>query len=65
MGPLNPPPLSPGGARFFQIPDFLLHGRHLKPLPDGRTGEVVAITYGRARLIVSRHPDSLTYDDGW
>jgi hypothetical protein len=27
--------------------------------------DVIPLTFGRARLIVSRSVDSLLYDDGW
>jgi hypothetical protein len=34
-------------------------------LPDGRVLDVFPLTFGRARLVVSRSADSLLYDDGW
>jgi hypothetical protein len=36
-----------------------------RELPDGRVADVIALTFGRARLIVSRNRDTLLYDDGW
>lgn len=32
---------------------------------DGRTITVVPLTFGRARLHIQPHPESLLYDDGW
>jgi len=34
-------------------------------LPDGRWLVVLPLTYGRARLTISRDVDASTYDDGW
>jgi len=36
----------------------------LKQLPDGRTVEIIPLTYGRARIVIG-HPDDLSYDDAW
>ena len=42
-------------------PDTLASGL----LPDGRIVDVVPLTYGRARLVVSRDARVNWYDDGW
>jgi len=35
-------------------------------LPDGRIAEIIPLTYGRARLVVTTVEDyGYTYDDGW
>ena len=36
-----------------------------KDLPDGRHACVIDLTFGRARIVVSRDDRHLTYDDGW
>jgi len=35
---------------------------HSRPLPDGRWIDVVPLTYGRARLCISRDAESTVYD---
>ena len=35
----------------------------MKHFPDGRTAELMPLTFGRSRIIVSR--DRWTVDDGW
>ena len=34
-------------------------------LEDGRVVDVVPLTFGRARIIVSPSLDSMTWSDGW
>ena len=34
-------------------------------LPAGRVVDVVPLTYGRARLVVSRNAQASWYEDGW
>lgn len=36
-----------------------------KQLPDGRYASIMAMTYGKVRLVVSPSKDALWYDDGW
>jgi hypothetical protein len=35
------------------------------PLPDGRVADVIPLTFGRARIVVSATLTSVVYDDGW
>ena len=34
-------------------------------LPDGRTADVIPLTYGRARIVVGKEPERFGYDDAW
>ena len=34
-------------------------------LPDGRSAEIVPLTFGRARITVVNEHDPLSYDDVW
>jgi hypothetical protein len=36
-----------------------------RTLPDGRVIDVVPLTFGRARLIISEVADTLFWTDGW
>jgi hypothetical protein len=36
-----------------------------KDLPAGRYLEVIPLTFGRARLIIGRVEDKISYDDSW
>jgi hypothetical protein len=36
-----------------------------RQLPDGRVLDVIPLTIGRARLIVSPSMHAMLYDDGW
>lgn len=36
-----------------------------RALPNGRWGEVVPLTFGRARLVVARTREWMLYDDAW
>jgi hypothetical protein len=36
-----------------------------RTLPDGRVLDVVRLTFGRARIILSASADSLFWSDGW
>jgi len=35
-----------------------------RDFPDGRTVEVIPLTYGRARIVIGP-TDGMTYSDGW
>lgn len=37
----------------------------MKQLGDGRWLELMPLTFGRARIIVMPHKDSMTVMDGW
>lgn len=50
-------PDEPEGA----LPDYL----GSRTLPDGRGLDVVPLTFGRARLLISRNREWGFYDDGW
>lgn len=36
-----------------------------RELQDGRYGDIIALTFGRARIVVSQTKDSPWYLDGW
>lgn len=36
-----------------------------RELHDGRIVDVVPLTFGRARLIISTHREAVTWVDGW
>jgi len=36
-----------------------------RELPDGRLVEVMSLTFGRARIVISPDKDSMTWTDGW
>jgi hypothetical protein len=38
---------------------------YTKTLPDGRVVDVAPLTFGRARIVVSRDAEAMTWDDGW
>lgn len=55
--------LQGGGAEVSVIP-MANDSYGLRQLPDGRRLEVIALTYGRARLCVGP-PDKPIYDNMW
>jgi hypothetical protein len=36
-----------------------------RPLADGRVIDVIPLTFGRARITISRDNKNMGYDDGW
>jgi hypothetical protein len=36
-----------------------------RPLPDGRVLDLLPLTFGRARVTVSRDAREVVYEDGW
>jgi hypothetical protein len=44
----------------------MIHTYASKLLADGRLGEVIPLTFGRARIIVRKNADAITLDEsGW